>query len=296
MDIEVKIRKFYEDFPYPSFRIEKKSDLNKLKFQKFLFELSKLYLNKRSRILDAGCGTGELTNLFASGGFDAWGADISEKSLQIAQGIANKLKVKSKYKKTDVLNLKFPKNSFNLVICNGVLHHTKNPLLGFENLVRVTKPGGAIMIVIYNKYGSFPRRLVGKIASIIVPGNKQNQVKFLRKIAGKKFASKSDPVIADTFLNPYETSFSIGEILSWFAKYKVKYKESAPPIEIEYYPPVFAELHKNRSLLKTWLKVRRRVGKAKFSFNYLSFLLVQLLWLLSLRGNIFLLIGEKRHG
>lgn len=295
MDVETQTSNFYNKFPYPNFDIKSKSDLDTLGFQKFLFEIGKSYVEKNSKILDAGCGTGELALLFGSKGFDSYGTDKSEKSLQIAKRASEKLGIDTNFKKMDVLNLDFPKNYFDMTICNGVLHHTKDPILGFENLIRVTKPGGTVMIVVYNKYGGAPRKLVGKIARLLGGGTKEKQVKFLRKILGRKFKNKSDAVMADTFLNPYELSFSINEVLSWFEKYNVKYTESVPPIELKHYPKVVSEVVKKRSLLSAWMNIRDGLQQSSSSYNQLSFLLVQLLWFTSLKGNIFLIIGEKHR-
>lgn len=293
MNVEAKVTEFYENFPYPGFEIESSSDLKKLNFQKFLYEIGTSYAKPNSKVLDAGSGTGELALLFASKGFKTFGTDISDKSIQIAKDSSAKLGLKVNFQTMDVLNLKFPRNFFDLTICNGVLHHTADPELGFKNLVKVTKPNGKIMIVVYNKYGSFPRRLFGRVASFFGGPTRKTQIRFLRRLTAGKFASKSNSVVADTYLNPFELTFSISDVLSWFKKYKVEYKESAPPIEIEFYPKVITEIIKKGQLLEAWLEAREKVRKAKFSYNQPSFLLVQLAWLLSLRGNIFLIIGRK---
>lgn len=295
VDIETTIEGFYDQFPYPSFKIGESKDLEKLPFQRFLFEIGKSYV-KKGKILDAGCGTGELALLFAKEGFESFGTDISTESLKIAKSTSRKLKIPATFRKMDVLDLKFPENFFDLTICNGVLHHTKDPVLGFEKLVRVTKPGGKIIIVVYNKYGSLPRRVLGKIAQVFGGRSKKDQIAFLRRIFRKRFESKSDPVVADAFLNPYELSFSIREILRWFEKENVKYLESAPPIELEYYPKILTTLLKRKALLDTWLSLRGKVGTGALSHNPLPYFLTQMIWLLSLRGSIFVTIGERRRG
>jgi SAM-dependent methyltransferase len=46
----------------------------------------------------------------------------------------------------DLSNLKFPSDMFNLIICNAVLEHCKNPFLCASELYRVCKPGGKIWV------------------------------------------------------------------------------------------------------------------------------------------------------
>ena len=45
-----------------------------------------------------------------------------------------------------VLELSLPDGEFDFVHCAGVLHHTRDPHKGFEELVRVTRPGGRVFI------------------------------------------------------------------------------------------------------------------------------------------------------
>ncbi len=47
----------------------------------------------------------------------------------------------------------FPDGEFDLVISNGVLHHTSNPWLAFETISRLVKPGGYVLVGLYHRYG-----------------------------------------------------------------------------------------------------------------------------------------------
>ena len=47
----------------------------------------------------------------------------------------------------------FKDNSMDLVISNGVIHHTYNPELGFMSISKLVKPGGYIIISLYNYLG-----------------------------------------------------------------------------------------------------------------------------------------------
>ncbi len=44
-----------------------------------------------------------------------------------------------------------PDNHFDYSYSVGVLHHTGDPLQGFRHLVRVTKPGGVIIVSLYSQ-------------------------------------------------------------------------------------------------------------------------------------------------
>lgn len=253
------VKAFYNKFPYPAYDIISLEDLNNLTFQNKLYKITKRYL-KKGKVLDAGCGTGELALLFASRGFKSFGIDNSEESLRIARNTSRQLLLPATFKIMDVLNVKFPKNSFDAVIANGVLHHTNDPNLGFKNLLKITKPGGIILVVVYNKLGSTPRKLLGKAARLLGGNSIDTQIKWLKKYLPKRYKNKPDSVIADAFFNPYETAFGISEILNWFKNERVKYLESSPSIE---------------------------------AGRYLSYLLVEITWMLSFTGNVFIMVGRK---
>ena len=50
----------------------------------------------------------------------------------------------------------FPDATFDLVISNGVLHHTSDPEGGFHAIARKLKPGGFVIIGLYNWLGRIP--------------------------------------------------------------------------------------------------------------------------------------------
>ena len=60
----------------------------------------------------------------------------------------------------------FKPASFDMVISNGVLHHTSDPFLAFETISRLVKPGGYILVGLYHRYGRLItdfRRLVFRL-------------------------------------------------------------------------------------------------------------------------------------
>ena len=60
--------------------------------------------------------------------------------------------MKNKFEASDIFDYK-DANKYDLVVSLGVLHHTKSARQAFKELVKVTKPGGYIVIGLYHKYG-----------------------------------------------------------------------------------------------------------------------------------------------
>ena len=107
----------------------------------------------------------------------------------------------------------FKEESFDLVICNGVLHHTSNPYGGFQSVARLVKKDGYILLGLYNKFGRF----VTDIRRVIFFLFKDN-FKFLdpylrRRDIGDK---KKLTWFMDQYKNPHESKHTIGEVLNWF--------------------------------------------------------------------------------
>lgn len=93
-----------------------------------------LKLLKNKRVLDMGCGSGRYSiALKKMGAKEVIGLDL---------GDGKKLKYKGiTYIKGTTLKLPFADSSFDFVFCNGVLHHTTNPMKGLKEMHRVLKPG-----------------------------------------------------------------------------------------------------------------------------------------------------------
>ena len=111
----------------------------RLKKNKYNFKEFK-YLNA----LDAGCGNGRYTLALKKLGMKkVIGVDFSDVNISDAKKRIKKIGIKNVvFKKGNVLSLPFKSNSFDFVFSNGVLHHTKNPQKGFNELIRVLKNGG----------------------------------------------------------------------------------------------------------------------------------------------------------
>src|SRR4030095_7319005 len=49
--------------------------------------------------------------------------------------------------------------SFDVVYSSGVLHHTPNPRTSFARLAQLARPGGTIVLGVYNTFARLPLRL-----------------------------------------------------------------------------------------------------------------------------------------
>lgn len=104
-----------------------------------------------ARLLDAGCGDGINLSYFARLARDRrWptrviGADYSPLRVDRAKAVDASLI------RTSVTALGFADRTFDVVICNQVLEHVPDDRLAFEELCRVLRPGGLLLVGVPNE-------------------------------------------------------------------------------------------------------------------------------------------------
>lgn len=104
-------------------------------------------------VLDAGCGTGIFSVIFARNGAGrVVGIDISPGSLETARGLKEKFNLANvSFERQDMLQLPFADGTFDIVWAWGTVHHTTDPLRAISELARVLRPGGSIFLAVYKR-------------------------------------------------------------------------------------------------------------------------------------------------
>lgn len=101
------------------------------------------YVSKEGRVLDAGAGTGLVGCCLHKLGYtDLVAIDLSEEMLIKAR---NKKVYKELHKMDLSETLNFPDDTFDAVVCVGVLTYGHAPASSLRELIRVTRPGGHIV-------------------------------------------------------------------------------------------------------------------------------------------------------
>lgn len=131
----------------------------KSRLEQFFIETETNHMDlQNSLILDAGCGNGQLTQAIASCGAHVLGMD---KIGNLSQ-VLNHLETKANhlyFLNADILDPPIKAESFDLVISNGVLHHTQDTKKAFLKIASLVKEGGKLYVWLYRK----PFQLKNKI-------------------------------------------------------------------------------------------------------------------------------------
>lgn len=130
-----------------------------LRWRRRVVRKLKPLLTKDARVLDVGCGTGDLSiELFEKTAAQVTGVDFCRPMLKLAQGKAPRLA----FIEGDALRLPFADASFEGLTIGFALRNLASVEDGLSELLRVLKPNGIAAILEFSQpVGGAFRRLVG---------------------------------------------------------------------------------------------------------------------------------------
>lgn len=113
-----------------------------------------------ARVLEVGLGYGSTTRRLAKHCNHLVCVDIALGAVRFAQATTKS----TSPMRASALELPLCDNSMDYVVSIGCLHHTGNMQLALEECLRVTKPGGRLIVMLYNRY-SYKRWIVAPIST-----------------------------------------------------------------------------------------------------------------------------------
>ena len=272
-----KVTNFYKETPFPNYKEndDKQTILEKGN-KNFLANQFKKFIGHKKNVLEVGCGTGQLSIYFSIGtNNNIVGLDPTIESLKLAKNFSDKNNITNiKFVNADIFDDVLSDNYFDLIWCNGVLHHTKDPYGAFEILVKSLKKEGYVLIGLYNK--------IGRVRTIFR--------RYIFKFFGRKILDKIDPTlrnlkfdeneknawIRDQYSHPIESLHSIDEVLNWFDKNNITFISSIPSTDFDYN---YNDIFKKKSPGTFFSRILNQISMI---FNSLGS-----------DGGLFVLIGKK---
>lgn len=225
------------------------------------------------KVLELGCGSGQMSLFLGRGKREVYAVDISPGSLLLGEEFRKHSDISKVYfMHMDVFNLCFKDDLFDFVVSNGVLHHTKNAKKAFKCLVDVTKPGGFIVVGLYHRYGRFFTKIKQYLAKLI--GNK---IFYFDKTSRNMGSSeKREAWVKDQFFNPHETVHTPREVMSWFDENDVEFINLIPHFDITTKPLFYKRNKQTLSFLDDLILM--------FDHNQIR------------EGGFFIMVGKKNGG
>jgi SAM-dependent methyltransferase len=278
-DVTKKIKSFYEETPFPNYDdFDDVSSLIMKSRQSIFAKLLDEQIPFESRILECGCGTGQLTNFLSIAYRTVFGTDMALHSLQLGQEFKETHQLeRAHFFQMNLFRPCFKPESFDLVICNGVLHHTSDPFLGLQRISRLVHPGGYIIIGLYHKYG----RLVTDTRRMLFNLTK-DRLLFLDKknVDPSSSVAKREAWFKDQYKNPHESKHTIGQALGWLDRVGFKLMKSIPKSKPLESFSASEKLFEPDTAGNYWERILTEIGMIPSGTR---------------EGGFFIVIGKKKH-
>ena len=279
-DVTQSIKSFYEETPFPNYEdLDSGLSLRQKAEQGIFARLLDTQIPCGVKILEVGCGTGQLSNFLGmTYGRTVFSADMCLNSLKCGAAFKEKNEINNvAFIQMNLFKPVFKPESFDLVICNGVLHHTSYPLGGFQSLAKLVKKNGFMIIGLYNTYGRLStdiRRLIFKFFG--------DRFKFMDpRLRGenRNNTRKKHSWFMDQYKNPHESKHTFGEVLHWFDQSGIHFINSIP-----------------KSTALNSFSSKEKLFKENSRGTKLDHFFVQLrmVWSGTQEGGLFLMIGQKK--
>lgn len=221
------VRRFYEGAPFPGY--PPRDSLHGLHARAERSAFARLVhhaIPGDARIVEIGCGTGQMCLYLARADRIVVGADLARAALLLGATAARRFGLAQvHFVETDLQRPGLKAGSFDVVYSSGVLHHTPNPRQSFARLVPLARPGGIIVLGVYNAFARLPlrlRRLVARLSGFrVVPfdpvlGDRRNE------------PERREAWLRDQYQHPEEHRHTLAEVQRWFAENRVEYLRAYP--------------------------------------------------------------------
>jgi SAM-dependent methyltransferase len=223
------VRQFYGHAPFPGYR--PRDSLEALRARAERSEFARLLdsaIAPDARILEIGCGTGQMSLYLARGERIVIGADLTRASLQLGAAAAERFGVEGvQFVETDLHRPGLRAGAFDVVYASGVLHHTPDPQASFAQMLPLLRPGGMIVIGLYNGFARLPLRLRRAVARI----SGYRWIPFDPVLRDRKSEpARREAWLRDQYRHPEEHRHTVAQVRRWFRENGVEYIRTYPSL------------------------------------------------------------------
>ena len=270
------VRHFYELAPFPGY--PPRDSLSSLRARAERSEFARLLdhaIPGDARILEIGCGTGQMSLYLAHADRLVIGADLTRGALQLAAAAAERFGLKRvRFVETDLQHPGLRSGAFDVVYSSGVLHHTPNPRSSFSRIARLARPGGFIVLGVYNSFARIPLLL----RRVLARWSRYRWIPFDPVLHDRRNEpARREAWLRDQYQNPEEHRHTLAEVQKWFEENAIDYVRAYPSALMGEEPGDLFAYAADNWLPEAWL--------------------AQLGWIpqLGKEGGLFVTIGQRRQ-
>jgi ubiquinone/menaquinone biosynthesis C-methylase UbiE len=221
--VQSRTRHHYDSHPFDAITPEDERAPITIQPKPFI-EFCEAYLRREMKVAEIGCGPGRGTMFLATLGVDITAVDLSAASIERARKRAGS----AKYVRATTMALPFRNECFDVVVSDGVIHHTPNAHTAFLENVRILRPGGYFYLGIYNRrrhyyyiyaYAGPPIRWLAASAAgraalhlTLIPFY---YLVHLAKTRGKRTWNGAKNFFYDYIITPQATFYTREEVARW---------------------------------------------------------------------------------
>ncbi len=225
------VRRYWDDSPcgtdgitYPEASreyFEAMAD-NRKKLEPFIAEYAQFDRWAGKEILEVGCGAGADLLRFAQAGAQVVGIDLSIRSASLAKSRLHAYDCQGETMVSDAENLPLKSSEIDLTYSWGVLHHTPDPEKAIGEIYRVTKSGGSICIMLYNRHS-----LVALQMYLLFGLLRARPFRSLKDILAKHHESPGTKAYTLAEVRQMFSAFDELKIRTHFTPYDLRYKRNS---------------------------------------------------------------------
>lgn len=128
------------------FSVFRRDEYHSVQFDKWTAELKeKLGAEGKAKVLDVGCGSGFLSAILATLGYEVVGVDLTEEMIEQSKAFVASEGMQVEFRQMNALELDFPDESFDFVLSRNLTWTLPNLEQAYKEWLRVLKKGGKII-------------------------------------------------------------------------------------------------------------------------------------------------------
>lgn len=226
------VRRFYDRAPFPGYPPRDSLSAFRARAERSRFaQLLDRAIAADARVAEIGCGTGQMSLYLARADRAIVAADLSRAALTLGAAAARRYRVDHvQFVESDLRRPGLRPGAFDVVYSSGVLHHTADPRRAFAMVAQLARPGGVVILGVYNAVARLPLRVRRGIARC----TGFRFIPFDPVLDERRHEpARREAWLRDQYQHPEEHRHTAAEIKSWFSENEIEYLRTFPSTVLE---------------------------------------------------------------